>query len=111
MYQTLEYVKIANRQSIDLYLFGTAFTRVEILIRSLRPVNDLAEYDSRFFQIATEYTTAEEQRMESNLNHIKYELDTPATISLVTGEGRIERVSLILLDIHMNSFLIYYACT
>jgi len=35
----------------------------------------------------------EEERLERNLEDVEYELDTPATVSLVTGEGRIERVS------------------
>jgi hypothetical protein len=38
------------------------------------------------------YSTAEEERLDANLRDVAYELDTPATVSLITGEGRIERV-------------------
>jgi len=40
------------------------------------------------------YSTVEEERIENNLKDVAYELDTPATVALVTGEGRIERVRL-----------------
>lgn len=49
--------------------------------------------DSDLVRYTEMYTAEEEKRLEMNLEDVGYELDTTATVSLVTGEGRIERVS------------------
>lgn len=93
MFEMLDYVLPSNRRGVDEYLFHTSFWRVELLLRSTTPVNPATLLDPDLVRYTEMYTTAEEKRLETNLEEVGYELDTTATVSLVTGEGRIERVS------------------
>ena len=43
-----------------------------------------------------DYVKYEEDRIRGNLEKIKYNIDTPETVSLVVGSGRLERVREIL---------------
>lgn len=92
MFQTLEYVLPSNRRAVDEYLFHPSFWRIELLLRSTRSVNPKVLQDPDLTRITELYSIAEEERIEANLRDVAYELDTPATVSLITGEGRIERV-------------------
>jgi hypothetical protein len=40
------------------------------------------------------YVEAEEERLRGNLEAVDYDLDAANTLTLVTGQGRIERVML-----------------
>lgn len=92
MFQVLEHVLPSNRRAIDEYLFHASFWRIELLLRSTRSINYKMMSDVDLARITEMYSTAEEERIDANLKDVGYELDTPATVSLVTGEGRIERV-------------------
>jgi len=92
MFQTLEYVLPSNRRAVDEYLFHPSFWRIELLLRSTRSVNPKVLQDSDLMRITEHYSIAEEERIDANLRDVAYELDTLATVSLITGEGRIERV-------------------
>ncbi|KIM45643.1 hypothetical protein M413DRAFT_344967 [Hebeloma cylindrosporum] len=91
MFQTLEYVLPSNRRAVDEYLFHPSFWRIELLLRSTRSVSPKVLQDPDLTRITELYSTAEEERIDVNLRDVAYELDTPATVSLITGEGRIER--------------------
>ncbi|KAH9484737.1 hypothetical protein JR316_0001637 [Psilocybe cubensis] len=91
MFQTLEHVLPSNRHAVDEYLFHESFWRIELLLRSTRSANHKVMQDPDLARITDAYATAEEERLQRNLNSVSFELDTPATVSLVTGEGRIER--------------------
>lgn len=93
MFQVLEHVLPSNRRAIDEYLFHASFWRIELLLRSTRSISFKVMADQDLARITEAYSAAEEERIETNLKDVAYELDTPATVSLVTGEGRIERVS------------------
>lgn len=93
MFGTLEHVLPSNRRAVDEYLFHTSFWRIELLLRSTRSVNPKILSDPDLVRITESYTKAEEERLDLNLQDVAYEVDTSATVSLVTGEGRIERVS------------------
>ncbi|KDR67823.1 hypothetical protein GALMADRAFT_129997 [Galerina marginata CBS 339.88] len=91
MFQTLEHVLPSNRRAVDEYLFHASFWRIELLLRSTRSVNPKIMQDPDLTRITELYSSAEEERINTNLQDVNYELDTPATVSLITGEGRIER--------------------
>ncbi|EKM75603.1 hypothetical protein AGABI1DRAFT_64395 [Agaricus bisporus var. burnettii JB137-S8] len=91
MFEMLDYVLPSNRRGVDEYLFHTSFWRIELLLRSTTPVNPMMLLDNDLVRYTEMYTAAEEKRLETNLEDVGYELDTTATVSLVTGEGRIER--------------------
>lgn len=93
MFQVLEHVLPSNRRAIDEYLFHPSFWRIELLLRSTRTISSAIMADSDLARYTDAFTSMEEERIEKNLKDVGYELDTPATVSLVTGEGRIERVS------------------
>jgi len=92
MFQTLEHVLPSNRRAVDEYLFHPSFWRIELLLRSTRSVSSKILSDSDLARITELYTSAEEERLDNSLQDVAYELDTTATVSLITGEGRIERV-------------------
>ncbi|TFK44065.1 hypothetical protein BDQ12DRAFT_593650, partial [Crucibulum laeve] len=91
MFSTLEHVLPSNRRAVDEYLFHTSFWRIELILRSTRSVNPKILSDPDLSRITESYARSEEERLESNLQDVSYELDTPATVSLITGVGRIER--------------------
>jgi hypothetical protein len=92
MFEMLEYILPSNRRGMDEYLFHLSFWRIELILRSTRSVNPKLLSDPDLVRYTEKYTTEEEKRLEKNLEGVGYELDTTATVSLVTGEGRIERV-------------------
>ncbi|KAF9050511.1 hypothetical protein BJ165DRAFT_1525732 [Panaeolus papilionaceus] len=112
MFKTLEHVMPSNRRAVDEYLFHPSFWRIELLLRSTRSVNPKILSDSDLMRITENYSIFEEDRLEQNLADVAYELDTPATVSLVTGEGRIERFAfpLIYLLLRRHLKVITLAC-
>ena len=93
MFEVLNHVLPSNRRAVDEYLYHSSFWRVELLLRSTRSVNPKILADSDIVRHIESYTKTEEDRLDANLQDVAYELDTPATVSLITGVGRIERVS------------------
>ncbi|KAG6867493.1 hypothetical protein C0993_002131, partial [Termitomyces sp. T159_Od127] len=91
MFQTLEHVLPSNRKAVDEYLFHPSFWRIELLLRSTRSVNSKILSDVELLKMTESYQMYEEERLDANLNDVAYELDTTATVSLITGAGRIER--------------------
>ncbi|KAJ3506012.1 hypothetical protein NLJ89_g7110 [Agrocybe chaxingu] len=91
MFQTLEHVLPSNRRAVDEYLFHPSFWRIELLLRSTRSSSSKILSDPDLARITEMYTTAEEERLDMSLQDVNYELDTTGTVSLITGEGRIER--------------------
>ncbi|KAG6845148.1 hypothetical protein H0H87_012944 [Tephrocybe sp. NHM501043] len=91
MFQVLEYVLPSNRRAVDEYLFHPSFWRIELLLRSTRSVSSKILSDPDLSRMTEAYERYEEERLDANLHAVAYELDTPATVSLITGAGRIER--------------------
>lgn len=80
----------ANRASVNKYL-DTIYHGVTTLHSALNPCYINESLQEKF----NSYVEAEETRLRGNLEAISYDIDAPNTLSLITGEGRIERVSLI----------------
>ncbi|KAG6908712.1 hypothetical protein DXG01_003645, partial [Tephrocybe rancida] len=91
MFQVLEYILPSNRRAVDEYLFHPSFWRIELLLRSTRSVGSKVLADPDLSKMTEVYERYEEERLDDNLHGVAYELDTPATVSLITGAGRIER--------------------
>ncbi|KAG5731843.1 hypothetical protein E4T56_gene13803 [Termitomyces sp. T112] len=91
IYQTLEHVLPSNRKAVDEYLFHPSFWRIELLLRSTRSVNPKILSDVELVKMTESYQRYEEERLDANLSDVAYELDTTATVALITGAGRIER--------------------
>jgi hypothetical protein len=77
----------------------------------LDPLEPFAtELDANMKQKSLRYAKEEEERMEANLKLVAYEIDTPDTLALITGSGRIEKVcplynSLSYLILHVPKYL------
>lgn len=93
MYRILEQVLPANRRMADEYLSDYSFDRLELLLRSTQSLSDTSQIDPNLSRVIEAYVASEEARLDLNLQSVAYEIDTAATVSLVTGPGRIEKVS------------------
>ncbi|KAJ7262295.1 hypothetical protein B0H12DRAFT_1105150 [Mycena haematopus] len=76
----------ANRTSVNSYL-ETIYHGVTSLESGLAPCYVNEALQERF----RDYVEAEETRLRRNLEAVDYDLDAANTLTLVTGEGRIER--------------------
>ncbi|KAF8210104.1 hypothetical protein K438DRAFT_140561 [Mycena galopus ATCC 62051] len=75
----------ANRTSVNSYL-ETIYQGVTSLESGLAPCYVNEALQEKF----SSYTTAEEDRLRGNLEAVDYDLDAANTLTLVTGQGRIE---------------------
>ncbi|PFH49014.1 hypothetical protein AMATHDRAFT_76430 [Amanita thiersii Skay4041] len=91
MFDILQYVLPSNRRAVDEYLFHTSFWRIELLLRSTHSANSSVLSDPDLSKVTQSFAQSEEDRIKANLEEVGYELDSPATVTLITGVGRIER--------------------
>jgi hypothetical protein len=89
----LQRIKPANVQAADTYFAGTAIQRVELLLRSTRSAPSTVYSDPQLARIAHAFQAFEEKKLLSQLDGLAYELDDTATLRMITGSRRIERVS------------------
>ena len=91
MFSTLDSVLPVNRSLVDRYIGSYyALSRVELLLRSVRPYDARDENDLQ--QKVQPYITEEEERLRSTLESIAWDIDTVDTLALITGPERIEKV-------------------
>ncbi|KAJ7739936.1 hypothetical protein B0H16DRAFT_1568368 [Mycena metata] len=96
----------ANRASVNKYL-DTVYHGVTTLLSALNPCYVNESLQQKF----SSYVEAEEARLRGNLEAISYDIDASNTLSLVTGEGRIERFLLPLIFLLLErDFQIFRAC-
>lgn len=83
-----------NMALITDYLDSSAFKSLDTLLRSVQPL--LGDYDStdtKLASLVSEFDEELEGRLLSNLKDLKFNLPSVEKVTLVTGPGRIERVS------------------
>ncbi|KAJ4490979.1 hypothetical protein J3R30DRAFT_3679188 [Lentinula aciculospora] len=99
-------VHVDNRGFVDEYLTDSVFTDLERLLRATKSPNHMIIDDPKLRQYVDE-----EEKLEHKLNAIAYELRRPATVTLVTGPGRIERslFPLIFLILKRHVQVMYHA--
>ena len=88
MFGMLPNILAENRIFTDLYL-GRVW---KSLFEVIAAVEYRAVPDGLRARFAL-YVKAEEKRLQANLNDIRYDIDELDALNLVTGPGRIERVS------------------
>jgi hypothetical protein len=78
-----------------MYLDLDCFRTIEqlLLLRSTKVVDEIKQLDSALLEITDAYVRSEEEGLERNLEKLGYNIDSPNTVLLVTGNGRIDRVS------------------
>ncbi|KAG6875208.1 hypothetical protein C0992_004760 [Termitomyces sp. T32_za158] len=84
-------IRLENRQALDLHLCERVFYQLELLLRSTRTLEEEIVISQDLERLRDQYTCQEEKRIHADLQRIAYTIDSSATVSLVTGQGRIER--------------------
>jgi hypothetical protein len=92
MFRSRDHLLPPNRSLVDEYINDPALDTLTVLLRPVQPFN--SKLDDHFRLKTLKYAQEEEARIESNLQLMSYEIDAPSTLMLITGPGRIERVSL-----------------
>jgi hypothetical protein len=91
MFNTLDSVLPVNRNLVDRYIGSYyAFTRLELLVRSVRPYD--AQDANDLERKVQPYIAEEEERLRSTLESVAWDIDTVDTVALITGPERIEKV-------------------
>ena len=76
-----------NRVSVHRYL-DMVWKKICTLASSFNPTRLSSALRERF----QDYVDAEEARLREGLVQVKYRIDAPNTLSLILGEGRVEKV-------------------
>jgi len=87
MFSLLPRVRAENKAEITSYLLEMN----EYIMTIVDAVNDAAD-DPMLRSRFQNYVESEEERLRSNLEAIKYDIDATETVPLITGPGRIEKV-------------------
>ena len=88
MFAIRPHVHPANRHAVDIYL-QTVWQKISTLTLSFVNANQPDSLQERF----KSYIEAEEIRLREGLETIRYDIDAMDTLLLITGPGRIEKVS------------------
>ncbi|KAF8882713.1 hypothetical protein BD779DRAFT_1674866 [Infundibulicybe gibba] len=84
LFSLVEDVLPANRNIANASLFDPCFWRLERLLHSTHSVSDAVSTHPELARIIKQYNEYEESRLDASLQSIGYELDTAATVALVT---------------------------
>ncbi|KAG6853344.1 hypothetical protein C0991_005075 [Blastosporella zonata] len=90
LYKLRQKVRPDNLKFLDFHLQDGKFYRLELLLRSTKAMPE-GLIVPELAKLRDEFCAEEERRIHDNLQKISYTIDSTATVSLVTGPGRIER--------------------
>ncbi|KAF9443206.1 hypothetical protein P691DRAFT_779013 [Macrolepiota fuliginosa MF-IS2] len=101
-----------NRYCIDNYFLYYAMTGIELVLRSVKTSKEYPRVCHELVSLTKAYAGGEEERLRKNLENIGYDMDSAATVMLITGPGRIERYLFPLLYLTLKRHLevFHYAC-
>ncbi|KAG6818614.1 hypothetical protein H0H93_003432 [Arthromyces matolae] len=85
-----EKVRYENLEIYDMYLHHGSFNRLYQLLRSTTRSSAYIHPELAMFR--DKFTKAEEQKLLENLDMVSFHVDSAATVELITGPYRIERV-------------------
>ena len=91
MFAILPAIQSANRTSVNKYLM-----KVHDDITTLQRSLDTCDVNHSLQAKFSSYVQEEEARLKDNLAAVDYDIDEMDTLALVTGPGRIEKVSVYL---------------
>ena len=94
MHTAAEQTLPVNRVFIDSFLGALPFYLLDDLLSGFREQMDLhATWDWGDWSMFLPYVEDEEKRLKSQLEAFQYNIDAPDSLLLITGPGRLERVS------------------
>lgn len=76
-----------NQDSVN-YFINSTWERIKVFVQSIKGEEGTEELWLRF----KPYVTAEEARLQRNFEGLGYQIDSPDTVQVVSGECRIETV-------------------
>ena len=76
-----------NQASVNLFITMT-WSRVKVFVQSIKGEEGTEALWLKF----KPYVTAEEAKLQRNFEDLKYQIDSPDTVRVISGEGRIETV-------------------
>ncbi|KAG6815782.1 hypothetical protein H0H87_011401 [Tephrocybe sp. NHM501043] len=91
IYKLRQKVRPDNLRALDAHLDKLKLYRLELLLRSTKSVPDGTIILPELAKLRDEFVAQEEKKFQENLEKISYTIDSIATVSLLTGPGRIER--------------------
>ncbi|KAG6905854.1 hypothetical protein DXG01_000398, partial [Tephrocybe rancida] len=103
IYDLRDKVLPENLEMLDYYLDEEAFYRLDLLLRAAP--RDVYYIRPDLVKLRDEFGADEEKKLMEKLEEIKYNLDWPSTVSLVTGPGRIERQHLKIVQLGRSNTL------
>ena len=98
-YELVPDARPKNRDILESYLYDACFQKIDMILRGQTFPIYGGEPDPVLVSKIQPYLDAEEARMSNNLEALNYNLDSVADVNSVTGPGRIEKVSPIILPI------------
>ncbi len=93
IYSIYPRVLSANREAFIIYLQDDTIFKIDKLLQSTHdpPLN--ASESGELRRLTKEFDEAEEKRLMDKLKQVHYDIHARYIVSLVTGQGRLERVS------------------
>ncbi|KAF8996979.1 hypothetical protein BDQ17DRAFT_1429337 [Cyathus striatus] len=97
MFELLCKIRPDNRILFHCYLQHNSILKLEALLRSTKHCDEVTD-DPELMKLVRTTMEQDEIRLKKNLEPIRYKLDSPTTVRLVCGTGRIDKHVFPLLD-------------
>ncbi|KAJ6548552.1 hypothetical protein B0H19DRAFT_952740 [Mycena capillaripes] len=81
----------ANRNYAENYYGGESIDKIELLLRSTRSASSAVFDDPDLLRLSLEFMEAEEEKLETRLATLLYQVDDSTAVALLTRRRRIER--------------------
>lgn len=92
MYRSLERILPTNTVAVSSYLYSRSISTLNTILAGIEHGAENLRWDDELYEKFKDHVEAEERRLESNLDAVKYILDGRDTVALVAGDGRLEKV-------------------
>jgi len=93
MHATFKTMLWANQPYADDYLNSWAILNLEGIMRSIKTLPEGSGKEPKLTELAESMRNSQEALILSNLKEVSFILESPADVAIVTGEGRVEKVS------------------
>jgi hypothetical protein len=94
LHRVAQFVLPANRAMVDQYMFCYGFDTIDELLSGVKKGIKDEEWDNELFEKFSEYVKGEEARLKAALVAARWRIDAADMLALITGPGRLEKVSL-----------------
>lgn len=106
MNDILPQIHIANRVYVDDYLDDPNITRVEALLRSIKPLSETKE--PKLQEVANTVSSRQMARLRTNLSDMGHVIESQLDATTIAGGTRVETVSFFSLFFRIPTGLIWF---